>query len=282
MPPSPSPVGDALCLIGGGHMAEALLAGWLAAGHAPASVTVLEPLSIRREALETRYGVRAVAPETAAPLAGLVVLAVKPQQAAEALAGRSWAPGAVLLSVAAGLSVAALAAALPAGVPVIRSMPNTPALVGAGMTAAYAAPDTPASARTAAEALLGRVGRVEWLDDEALLDAVTAVSGSGPAYFFLLTEALAEAGAAQGLPPALAERLARQTLIGSGQLLAARAEPAATLRAQVTSRGGTTEAALMRLESGGLRALVREAVAQATARSRELGALLAAAPAHRE
>lgn len=250
-------------------MAAALLEGWRRAGHALTAVCVVEPLASRRAELEQRFGLTTTA--TAQGLqADLIVLAVKPQQMAEVLAALSPAAGTVVLSIAAGVPMAVLTAALP-GCHLIRSMPNTPALVGAGISALWAPEDTPASARAAAEALLAASGDCVWLSQESQMDAVTAVSGSGPAYFFRLTEAMAAAGAALGLPPSVAERLARQTFVGSGQLAAHRSEPVAVLREQVTSKGGTTAAALAAFDAGGFAALVETALTAAEARSRALG-----------
>jgi pyrroline-5-carboxylate reductase len=270
-----SAVPQRLAFIGGGNMAAALIEGWQRAGHALSAVTVVEPVAARRAELQQRYGV-VVRADSAGLVGDLFVLAVKPQQMPEALAALKPAAGTVVLSIAAGVPLAVMAAALP-GCHLIRSMPNTPALVGAGIAALFAAPGTPIAARAQAEALLSASGTCVWLEREAQLDAVTALSGSGPAYFFRLTEAMAAAGAALGLPAETATTLARQTFIGSAQLAAQREAPMQTLREQVTSKGGTTAAALATFESGGFAALVQEALTAAEARSRELGAVLTAA-----
>jgi pyrroline-5-carboxylate reductase len=176
----------------------------------------------------------------------------------------------VVVSIMAGRTLQFLEAALP-GAAVIRAMPNTPAAIGRGITVAVGNARIKAPARKLANSLLAATGTVEWVDDEALMDAVTAVSGSGPAYVFLLAEAMAQAGAAAGLPAALAEKLARETVAGSGELLHRSPLPAATLRQNVTSPGGTTAAALQVLMgSDGVAALMTKAVAAATKRGREL------------
>jgi pyrroline-5-carboxylate reductase len=176
----------------------------------------------------------------------------------------------LFISIAAGTRVANLARWLGGATPIVRAMPNRPALIGSGVSALYAGPGVTPAEREAAEKLLATCGVTVWVDAESQLDAVTAVSGSGPAYFFLLIEALEAAAIEQGLPPATARRLAIATADGAGRMAAAAAEPPAELRAQVTSRGGTTAAALEVFEAGGLHAMVSRAVAAATQRSAEL------------
>lgn len=202
-----------------------------------------------------------------------IVLAVKPQSAAEALpAVSAFVDGAVVISIMAGRTVAGIAA-LTGAAAVVRAMPNTPAAIGEGFTAAYAAPAVSDAQRALTDSLLQAVGEVAWLTEEAQLDAVTATSGSGPAYVFLLAELLEAQAIAQGLPPALARRLARRTVSGSGALLAAGSEDAAAMRRAVTSPGGTTERALAVLMApDAWPASMRRAVAAATERSRELSA----------
>lgn len=202
----------------------------------------------------------------------LIVLAVKPQIMSQVAPGwRQYARSSLFLSVAAGISLASLDAWLGNPAALVRSMPNLPALVGKGMTAAVAKPGTPDSAKAIAETTLRAVGDLVWLDDERALDAVTAISGSGPAYVFHLAECLAAAARAEGLPPGIAEILARRTIEGAGELLAQRAETPAALRQAVTSPGGTTEAALKVLMGDDrLQTLIREAVRAAASRSREL------------
>ncbi|MBE2315874.1 pyrroline-5-carboxylate reductase [Solirubrobacter sp. CPCC 204708] len=254
-----------LLLVGGGRMGEALLGGMLAAGRPAQDFAVAEVSAARRAALTATYpGVQVVEQPVAAEG---VVLATKPNDIAAVAAAAAQAGAQRLLSVAAGITAAAIEAAAP--LPVIRAMPNTPALVGAGVTAiapgAHAGEDDLAWA----EAILGAVGVVVRVK-EAQLDAVTGVSGSGPAYVFLIAEALSDAGVLAGLPRDLANTLAFQTLLGSAQLLIDGDSPA-NLRAAVTSPGGTTAAGLRELERGGVRSAFLEAVMAATERSRELG-----------
>lgn len=252
-------------------MGRALLAGWLAAGIDTAAVRVVEPDADNRA--QVPAGVAATASPPPVPRADAVVLAVKPQRLAEvAPIYRPWAAeGSLVLSIAAGRTLAALADWLGGDAALVRAMPNTPAAVGRGITVACANAAVGADQRRLADRLLAAVGGVEWVDDEALLDAVTAVSGSGPAYVFLVAECLAEAGRAAGLPAGLAERLARATVSGAGELMHRWAAPVAELRQQVTSPGGTTEAALQRLmATDGLQPLLTEAVRLATLRARQL------------
>jgi pyrroline-5-carboxylate reductase len=257
-------------LVGCGKMGGALLGGWLARGVAPDTVHVVEPAPIGAPA-----GVRVVDRPEALPSAlapDIVIFAVKPQSLPDvARHYRKYARTAVFLSIAAGKPVAFFVGALGGDAAIVRSMPNTPAAVGAGITAAYANQNVGATQRALCQRLLEAVGEVVWVDDEALLDAVTAVSGSGPAYVFLLIECLTEAAVAEGLPADVAQRLARATVIGSGLLARGTPEPAAQLRKNVTSPGGTTEAALkVLMAENGMAALMRRAVRAATVRSREL------------
>jgi pyrroline-5-carboxylate reductase len=176
-----------------------------------------------------------------------------------------------VVSIAAGVRVATLQKLLGTQAAYVRTMPNTPALLGAGITGLYAPAPTPAAARTLAEQLLGTAGDCVWVSEEAQLDAVTALSGSGPAYFFLLVEALREAGAALGLPPEVAAQLAAQTCVGAARMVGESGLDAAQLRANVTSKGGTTEAAVNHLESAGLRAIFKAALQAADERAKQLG-----------
>jgi len=257
-----------ILLVGCGRMGGAMLAGWRESGRA---VAVVEP---KAEVPERSSLVAAVAdpahlPSGFAPAA--VVLAVKPQEAAAVLpAYARYAGSAVFLSIMAGRRIAGIAASL-GGARVVRAMPNTPAAVRRGITVACPGPGVTPAERALCDALLAAIGRVAWVEDEALLDPVTAVSGGGPAYVFLLAELLEEAAAAEGIPRPLARLLARETVAGSGALLAASAEDAAALRRNVTSPGGTTAEALAVLmaEDAWPRA-VRRAIAAATARSRAL------------
>jgi pyrroline-5-carboxylate reductase len=257
-------------LVGCGKMGGALLAGWLARGVAPETIHVVEPAPVH-----TAPGVRVVdRPEGLAQgmAPDIVIFAVKPQSLADvARHYRKFATGAVFLSIAAGKPLAFFEGALGDHAAIVRSMPNTPAAVGAGVTAAYANPHVGAAQRVLCQRLLEAVGDVVWVDDEGQMDAVTAVSGSGPAYVFLLIECLTEAAIAEGLPPEVAEKLARATVIGSGALARAAPEPAAQLRKNVTSPGGTTEAALkVLMAEDGMARLMRRAIRAATLRSREL------------
>jgi pyrroline-5-carboxylate reductase len=263
-----------IAFIGGGHMSSALVGGLRARGAAPQHIIVSDPVAAQRERLRFDFGVRVTADNAEAVReADLVVLAVKPQQMAEAAQGIAAglvARSPTVVSVAAGIRLADLRRWLGDGVPVVRTMPNRPALIGAGITAAYAGPDVGAGARAAVESVLAAAGALVWLEDESQMDAVTALSGSGPAYFFLLIEALEDAGVTLGLPRATARRLAVHTALGAGRMAAEGADPPATLREQVTSRGGTTAAALAVLEGAGLRATFGAALAAAARRSAEL------------
>lgn len=266
-------------LIGCGKMGGALLAGWLARGTAgpDAPVTIVEPTATATAPFRGKPGVAVVAEAaelgpTFAP--SVVVLAVKPQSMDNVLPSyrRFAAPETVFLSIAAGRTIGSFERHLGDQARIVRAMPNTPAAVGRGITVACANSLVSAPQRDLCGALLAAVGEVAWVEDEGLLDPVTAVSGSGPAYVFLLVEALAEAGAAAGLPAELALRLARATVAGSGELLHRSPEPADQLRRNVTSPGGTTAAALevLMAKRGGLAALMKRAIAAATRRSREL------------
>lgn len=260
-----------IVILGCGRMGSALLGGWLAGGMDPARVHVVEPAP---SDWLRGAGVALNGPLPAA--AEVALVAVKPQMMAAALPGlRALGGGGTLvLSIAAGTTIRALAEALGGGTPVVRAMPNTPALVGRGITALVAGPGVSAAQMDRAMALMAAVGAVERLDDEALMDAVTALSGSGPAYVFHLIEAMAAAGAAQGLPPDMAMRLARATVTGAGELAHRSPDSAEQLRLNVTSPGGTTAAALAVLTDAqaGLPPLMARAIAAAAARGRELGA----------
>lgn len=258
----------AITFLGGGNMAAALIGGLLRNGHTPSAISVIETDPSRAARLAADYGVDATATQPGRLSHQIVVLAVKPQQMHDALRNLRVAPDCTVVSIAAGLTVEQLAVDLPQGCAIVRCMPNSPALVGAGMTVLFAPKDTSDAARAQAEAVLATAGPCEWLDDELLLDAVTAISGSGPAYFFRFAEALAASGEALGLPANLAARLARQTLIGAGALVREQADDSlATLRANVTSKGGTTEAALAAFEDGQLTARVHDAALAAAQRS---------------
>jgi len=265
-----------VCILGAGNMGRALIGGLLRSGTRPEHLSVGESLPATREALAREFGVRATVDNAAAVEgAAVVVLAVKPQDAATTLAPLAAALAAarpLLISVAAGVRIARLESCCGPGVAVVRAMPNRAALIGAGVSALYAPPGVGAAQRAVAEQLLQAMGEIVWVSSEAGLDVVTALSASGPAYFFLLAELMAEAGEQLGLEGATARRLAAATLYGSGLLVHSGDADLARLRAEVASPGGTTEAALRALEAADLRAAVRAALAAATARSRELAA----------
>jgi len=266
-----------LVLVGAGKMGGAMLEGWLARGLPPKKVVVLEPQPSKSIKALARRGVR-INPKNALSKRGgigkvaAMVIAVKPQTAPDALPQLAPLIGAktVAVSIMAGRTLGFLDAVLP-GAAHVRAMPNTPAAIGRGITVAVGNRRVTASARKLAHALLAATGSVEWVSDEALMDAVTAVSGSGPAYVFLLAETMARAGVAAGLPAALADKLARETVAGSGELLHRAPLPAATLRQNVTSPGGTTAAALdVLMGKDGLDPLMTRAIAAATRRGKEL------------
>jgi pyrroline-5-carboxylate reductase len=257
-------------------MGGALLEGWLRFGLDPNRVVVLEPQPAPQIAALAARGVRINPQPRGLGDVSAIIIAVKPQVAAEVLPNVAPLVGAstVVVSIMAGRPLQFIAGALAqtanASCAMVRSMPNTPAAIGRGITVAVAR-HANAAQRALADKLLAATGAVEWVEDEALMDAVTAVSGSGPAYVFLLAEALADAGIAAGLPPALAAKLARETVAGSGELLHRSDLDAAVLRQNVTSPGGTTAAALdVLMAKDGLAALMKQAVAAATARSRQL------------
>jgi pyrroline-5-carboxylate reductase len=261
-------MGVELLIVGGGRMGEALLGGLLAAGRDAASLGVVEVAAGRREALEAAYpGVVATAEAVACEGA---LLAVKPGVVATAAAAVSAVGAKRILSVAAGITAAAIESAAGDGVRVVRAMPNTPALIGAGASAISAGTGATDDDLSWAEEILGAVGIVVRVP-ESSLDAVTGLSGSGPAYVFLVAEALAEGGVLAGLPRDVAETLAFQTLLGAARLVVEEGSPPSALRAAVTSPGGTTAAGLRELERGGVRSSFLEAVMAASTRARELG-----------
>jgi pyrroline-5-carboxylate reductase len=256
-------------LAGAGKMGGAMLTGWLARGLDPARVVVIDPAPAPEISALAAQGIRLNPSETAP--ADTLVVAVKPQMFREAGAAmKRWVGSSTLVvSIMAGTTIAALQEVC--GGAVVRAMPNTPAAIGRGITVVVPDSHVSAKQRATADALLRATGAVEWVDDEALMDAVTAVSGSGPAYVFLLAEELARAGVAAGLPEALATKLARDTVSGAGELLNRSELATATLRQNVTSPGGTTAAALsVLMGDDGLAPLLTRAVAAATARSKEL------------
>jgi pyrroline-5-carboxylate reductase len=264
--------GTRILLVGCGKMGGAMLRGWLARGVAAADICVVEP-SDAAARLRAELGVEVVAGagEASGFRPDIVVFAVKPQgMDAIVPAYRGVCQGAVVLSIAAGRTIGFFESHL-GDIAVVRAMPNTPAAVGRGITAACPNGRVSAAQRMACQSLLEAVGDAVWVDDEGLIDAVTAVSGSGPAYVFLLIECMTRAGIEQGLPEDVAEKLARATVAGSGELARQSDEPAGVLRQNVTSPGGTTAAALaVLMADDGLASLMSRAIAAAAARSREL------------
>lgn len=262
-----------ILLVGAGKMGGALMNGWLARGLDSSKIAVIDPAPPPEvvKLLNERKIARDPAPTSFSPDA--VVLAVKPQAASEIIPkiAAFVKPKTVVISVMAGRTLASLESALPAYAAVVRSIPNTPASIGRGITVAVANKRVDATGKALVNELLAAVGVVEWIDDERLIDAVTAVSGSGPAYVFYLTECIAKAGVAAGLSADLAMKLARETVAGSGELLHLSKLDAAKLRENVTSPGGTTAAALeILMGKDGLEALFTRAIAAATKRSRDL------------
>jgi pyrroline-5-carboxylate reductase len=260
-------------LVGAGKMGLALAKGWLDAGLPPSNLVLVDPSpSDAAQALADDYGL-VISPEAVGLEPNVLVLAVKPQIIGPVLESLDAVTGVhtVVVSIAAGISLATLSDGLGT-TKVVRSMPNTPAQIGKGITGAVAGAGIEPADRDAASALLGAAGPVVWFEAEGDLDAVTAVSGSGPAYVFNLVEALAAAGVAQGLPETVAMQLARQTVIGSAALLEADSAPASVLRQNVTSPNGTTAAALaVLMADDGLAPLMARAVDAARKRSEELG-----------
>jgi pyrroline-5-carboxylate reductase len=261
-----------LVLVGAGKMGGALLDGWLRSGLDPEKVAVIEPNPTPQIAALADRGVRLNPDATALTAVSAVVIAVKPQIADQVMTAIAPMIGAstLVVSIMAGRTLQFLSGALKNARALVRAMPNTPAAIGRGITVAVPLRASDAQ-RDLAHRLLASTGIVAWVEDETLMDAVTAVSGSGPAYVFLLAEALAQAGAAAGLPQPLAEKLARETVAGAGELLHRSALDAATLRENVTSPGGTTAAALdVLMGKDGLAMIMKKAVAAATERSRKL------------
>lgn len=260
-----------IVLAGAGKMGGAMLAGWLAQGVAISKLAVIDPAPSNDITSLAAQGLRINPAQADLGDVAVLVVAVKPQMFTDAAPHlrAHVAPSTLVLSIMAGVPIATLSQAC--GGKVVRAMPNTPAAIGRGITVAVAETGVGQQQREIADALLRATGSVEWIDDEALMDAVTAVSGSGPAYVFLLAEELARAGVAAGLSPELATRLARETVAGSGELLHRSELTSETLRKNVTSPGGTTAAALdVLMGSGGFQPLLARAVAAAAKRSREL------------
>jgi pyrroline-5-carboxylate reductase len=269
-----------LAFIGGGNMAGALIGGLTKKGIAGKQMVVADPSPEQLQRLSRDYGIIATADNAEAVRgAEVVIVAVKPQQmrsVALALAGPLSATRPLVLSVAAGIPHAALSRWLGGNVPVVRTMPNRPALNGFGATGLFAPPSVGAAHRALAESIMAAVSATVWVDHESQMDTVTALSGSGPAYFFLFMEALEAAARERGLPADVAHQLTLETAFGAAQMARQSTDSLATLREQVTSKGGTTAAALAVLDAAGLRAIVGHAVAAADRRSAELAAEFAA------
>jgi pyrroline-5-carboxylate reductase len=263
-----------IAFIGGGNMAASLIGGLCASGPAAHTISVADPVAARRELLQRDFGVTVVADAPAAAAsADVVVLAVKPQQMAEvalALAPSVALRRPLVISIAAGIRLADLARWLGPHAAIVRTMPNRPALVGAGVTALHANANVDATARRTAENIMAACGATVWVAAESEMDIVTAVSGSGPAYFLLLIEALEDAAVELGMDRNTARLLAVETARGAGRMAAESPDSPAVQREQVTSKGGTTAAALEVLESAGVRAIFARAVAAATQRSAAL------------
>jgi pyrroline-5-carboxylate reductase len=260
-----------IAFVGAGNMARSLISGLLAAGCDPGRIRASDPVAEQRDAI-VALGIAAGSDNTAA-IAGadVIVLAVKPQVLGTVVTALALTPAQLVVSIAAGVPIASLERWTATTQPIVRCMPNTPALVGAGITALHANAAVSGPGRRRAEEILGAAGRTLWVESEALLDAVTAVSGSGPAYFFYLMEAMIEAGVALGLPPAIATELTLETAYGAA--LMARAPHAAvpgTLRRNVTSPGGTTQRALEIFDAAHVRSTVIDALTGAATRAAEL------------
>ena len=263
---------NTIAFIGGGNMASALIGGLVRSGRAPSSILVVEPHEAQRDKLAQAFGVAAL-PAAGPTLAqaATVVWAVKPQSFAEASAACvGLLSGAQQLSVMAGIRSDAIVGA-SGSARVVRAMPNTPALIGQGIAGLYARPEVDADGRARAEALFAPTGQSLWVAEEDDLDAVTALSGSGPAYVFYFIEAMMQAGAEMGLPPEAARRLAQATFAGAAALAMQSPLAPAELRAQVTSKGGTTHAAITSLDASGVKAAFVQALHAARARAQELG-----------
>jgi pyrroline-5-carboxylate reductase len=263
---------DTIAFIGGGNMAGALIGGLLKSGRRASDIVVVEPFEAQRDKLRSHHGVQAQpAADARLASAARVVWAVKPQLFAEAAAPcRAYVGGALQLSVMAGIRSGTIARATGSD-RIVRAMPNTPALIGQGIAGLYARPGVDAAERAAVELLLAPTGRTLWVDREEDLDAVTALSGSGPAYVFYLLESMMAAAAEMGLSPEQGRVLAQATVAGAAALAGQSPEPASVLRQQVTSKGGTTHAALTVMEAAGVGQAIVHAIRAAQKRAAELG-----------
>jgi pyrroline-5-carboxylate reductase len=273
---------ERITFIGGGNMAASLIGGLVADGHDPQALTVSEPDPAKREALAERFGVR-TSPDNNAALEGAstAVLCVKPQVArrvCQEIADAIAPERPLLISIMAGIPEASIKAWIGQPVPVVRTMPNTPAMIQSGAIAMHASPEVDAGQRNRAETIMRACGLARWVADEALVDVATAVSGSGPAYFFRLMEAIEQAGIGLGLEPEDARLLTIQTALGAARMAIESDDPPERLRERVTSPGGTTERALAVLDEGGFGPLVQRAVEAARQRAEELSSILAEKP----
>ncbi|MEO8365728.1 MAG: pyrroline-5-carboxylate reductase [Pseudoxanthomonas sp.] len=275
-PASHSPASGSIAFIGGGNMARSLIGGLLARGASAASIRVAEPVDALRESLARDFGVEVFATaQEATANADLWLLAVKPQvmrAVCEGLSAIAQARKPLVVSIAAGITAVQMQRWLGGGNAVIRAMPNTPALLGAGVTGLYASVQVDAAGRTRVQELLSSAGETVWIGDEAKMDAVTAVSGSGPAYVFLLAEAMETAAKAEGLADDAARTLVLQTLLGAARMLTESNEAPGELRQRVTSPNGTTQAAIETFQDGGFEELVGKAIRAASERGRQLSA----------
>ena len=263
-----------LGFIGGGNMAAAIIGGLLRGGFEPTDIAVAEPRSEQRAWLGTEFGINVEENAAACLRADVIVLAVKPQQLREVLLPLpALQPNQLVLSVAAGVRAADIGRWLKGHGAVARAMPNTPALVGQGATGLFALPGVGPEQRVWAEQVMAAVGMVVWVHEEPLIDAVTAISGSGPAYVFYFIEALEQAGVELGLPPEDARRLTLQTFLGASTLAMQDSASPGELRARVTSKGGTTERGILALEDGGVGRTVLQAAQAAAHRAQEMGDL---------
>ncbi len=267
---------DNICFIGGGNMATSIIGGLVADGRAAATISVADPSADALAGLASRWPGLATTTDNAEAMAGaaVVVLAVKPQilrEVCEALAPTLADSQALVLSIAAGVRAGDIDRWLGGDQAIVRCMPNTPALVRSGASGLFATAQVTEDQRNAAERIMRAVGLTLWVEEESRLDAVTAVSGSGPAYFFYVMEAMQEAGEKLGLSPKHARLLVLETAFGAAKLALESSDDAATLRARVTSKGGTTERAIQTLEAGGLKQLFEDALGAAAKRAAELG-----------
>jgi pyrroline-5-carboxylate reductase len=262
-----------ISFLGGGNMATALIGGMRQQGFSAPAMQVVEPLEAARNHLTEAFGVRCTASVDAAAMNCEVwVLAVKPQHLREALAPLSGRlQNQLVISIAAGVRMSAISQWLGGHRRLVRAMPNTPALIGAGVSGLCADGSVDHEGRTRAERILGAVGSAVWVEDEAMMDAVTAISGSGPAYVFYFIEALQETAVELGFDPNVARQLSIETVLGAAKLAHSSGDSVATLRARVTSKGGTTEAALRSFDDDALMAAIRRGILAAAERGRQLG-----------